>query len=91
VATAYNNLGHLKYMNVDFDEAVKEYDRALTYDPDMASAYYNRGTIMYRMGHFHKALTDMKKATALNPDNQEFQIGLQRSLAQLVESSGENS
>jgi tetratricopeptide (TPR) repeat protein len=70
---------------VDFDDAVKEYDKALSYDSTLASAYYNRGTIMYRMGCFDKAVQDMEKATTLCPGNEEFQIGLQRSKAQLFE------
>lgn len=50
VALAYNNRGQLKYLRVDFNEAVQDYNKALEYDPNFPACYYNRGTILYRMG-----------------------------------------
>ena len=50
LALTYNNRGHLKYLEVDFDEAVVDYTEALQYDPDLPVALYNRGLIHYRLG-----------------------------------------
>ena len=50
LALAYNNRGHLKYLSVDFNEAIADYTEALVYDRDLAIAFYNRGQIHYRMG-----------------------------------------
>ncbi|CAG7729293.1 unnamed protein product [Allacma fusca] len=83
LAVAYNNLGQLKYLKVDFEGAVEDYNQAILYDPELAAAYYNRGTIMYRMGDFNGAVNDMEKATSLNPSNEEFKTGLERARLQL--------
>ncbi len=53
IALAYNNRGHLKYLSVDFDGAVDDYNKALEYNVELSSCYYNRGTIFYRMGKIH--------------------------------------
>ena len=50
MADVYNTRGHIKYLWVDFDGAVKDYSEALSRDPLMAVAWYNRGQIHYRMG-----------------------------------------
>lgn len=52
VALAYNNIGQLKYLRVDFDEAIVDYSRAIEVDANLAVAYYNRGQIHYRVGEF---------------------------------------
>ncbi|XP_049800769.1 uncharacterized protein LOC126235886 isoform X1 [Schistocerca nitens] len=49
-ALAYNNRGHLRYLQVNFDGAIEDYDKAIANDPDLAVAYYNRGTVFYRLG-----------------------------------------
>ncbi|KAB7501772.1 Tetratricopeptide repeat protein 32 [Armadillidium nasatum] len=49
IALLYNNLGHSKYMQVLFDDAVEDYTKAIQFDRTLAVAYYNRGTIYYRM------------------------------------------
>lgn len=47
---AYNSRGHIRYLWVDFDEAIEDYSEALKLDPKLAVAYYNRGQIHYRLG-----------------------------------------
>ena len=49
-ALSHNNRGHLKYLEVDFDDAVVDYTNALKYDEKLAVAFYNRGLIHYRLG-----------------------------------------
>lgn len=48
---AYNSRGHIRYLWVDFDEAIADYSEALKLDPNFAVAYYNRGQIHYRLGN----------------------------------------
>ncbi|XP_046990853.1 uncharacterized protein LOC124595963 isoform X3 [Schistocerca americana] len=48
-ALAYNNRGHIRYLQVNFDGAIEDYDKAIAIDPDLAVAYYNRGTVFYRL------------------------------------------
>ena len=47
---AYNSRGHIRYLWVDFDEAISDYSEAIELDPKLAVAYYNRGQIHYRLG-----------------------------------------
>merc|ERR1711860_3474 len=54
-ARALNNRGHTKYMQVEFEAALEDYNKALDVFPDFAVARYNRGTIFYRMSKFDKA------------------------------------
>lgn len=48
---AFNSRGHIRYLWVDFDEAIEDYSAALELDPEFAVAYYNRGQIHYRLGN----------------------------------------
>ncbi len=50
LALAHNNRGHVKYMRVDFADAVDDYTMALELDDQFAVAYYNRGLVHYRLG-----------------------------------------
>lgn len=47
---AFNSRGHIRYLWVDFDEAVQDYTEAIRRDPLFAVAHYNRGQIHYRLG-----------------------------------------
>jgi len=47
---AYNSRGHIRYLWVEFDEAIEDYSEAIKLDPKFAVAYYNRGQIHYRLG-----------------------------------------
>ncbi|XP_068216783.1 uncharacterized protein [Palaemon carinicauda] len=85
LATAYNNRGHSKYMQVAFDEALEDYNLAIKYHPMLAIAYYNRATIHYRLCQSYevgekiesleRAMSDFKKAIELEPENEEFGKG----------------
>ncbi|KAG8239850.1 hypothetical protein J437_LFUL014816 [Ladona fulva] len=72
LALLYNNRGHSMYMQVEFDSAMDDYNKALEYDPMLAVALYNRGTVQYRMGNFEAALEDMEKALSLDSCNAEI-------------------
>ncbi len=47
---AYNTRGHIRYLWVDFDDAIDDYSEAIQLDPYFSVAYYNRGQIHYRLG-----------------------------------------
>jgi len=89
VAVAYNNRGHLKYMLVDFEGAVQDYNAGLEYNSMLPCLYYNRGTIMYRMGYFGKAVEDMTIAARLAPECPDFQVALQRCSDQFIRVRGQ--
>ncbi|KAK7074646.1 tetratricopeptide repeat [Halocaridina rubra] len=96
LASAYNNRGHSRYMQVLFDEAIEDYRVALFHDPTHAVAYYNRGTIYYRLcqahseefgardDQLHKAIADFEMATKYQPENEDFLEGLNNSKQELL-------
>ena len=47
---SYNARGQIRYLWVDFDEAVRDYTNAIKRDPSFAVALYNRGQVHYRLG-----------------------------------------
>ncbi|XP_071947481.1 uncharacterized protein [Antedon mediterranea] len=77
LALAYNNRGHLRYLCVDFDEAVDDYTEAIKYDEHLAVAYYNRGQIHYRLGRFSLGITDFKKCLETEAHFTEAQTALE--------------
>ena len=50
LAKAYNLMGLVEYMKVEFGAAKQHYTAALEKDHSLAAAYFNRGTVCYRMG-----------------------------------------
>ncbi|KAK6167432.1 hypothetical protein SNE40_021464 [Patella caerulea] len=80
LALAYNNRGYLRYLKVDFDEAIVDYTAGLKFDPKMHFSYYNRGLIHYRLGRFEEAIQDMKKCVKLKPDFEPAQQCLKQSI-----------
>src|SRR6185369_4751780 len=49
-----------------FDEALADYDRALSLEPRYAEAHYNRGGVLGEMERFDEALASFQKATQLS-------------------------
>ncbi|XP_060605389.1 tetratricopeptide repeat protein 32-like, partial [Ruditapes philippinarum] len=68
IAIGYNERGFMKYQKVDFDEAIADYSKALSYDSSLYFTYYNRGLIHYRLGRFEEAISDLKEALSIEPD-----------------------
>ena len=75
---ALNNRGHAKYMQVEFDSALEDYDEALKLDSNLFVAKYNRGTILYRMGKFDQALEEFRIVAQAEKDNPEYQEALEK-------------
>ncbi|KAM9797828.1 tetratricopeptide repeat protein 32 [Neosynchiropus ocellatus] len=80
VATAYNNRGQIKYLRVDFREAVEDYTSAIQADSRQAAPYYNRGLIHYRLGFFEEAKSDFRQALRIDPDFEDANISLRQTL-----------
>ena len=47
---SYNSRGHIRYLWVDFDDAIKDYTRAIKRNSSFPVAHYNRGQVHYRLG-----------------------------------------
>ena len=82
-ARALNNRGHAKYMKVEFDDALADYNAALKLYPDLTVTHYNRGTILHRLGSHKEALNDLQVAVDKDPLNPEFKEALDACKKQL--------
>ena len=82
-ARALNNRGHSKYMQVEFEAALEDYNKALDLSPNLAVARYNRGTILYRMSKFEKAKEDLHMAVDAEASNKEYLEALEKCQAEL--------
>ena len=66
-------LGVLYYNINNLDTAQKEFERALTLNPDYANAKYLLGLVYSRNGDTARALEEFEAVAELNPGNQEIQ------------------
>lgn len=49
------------------DKAIKEYSKALEFDPGLYAGYVNRGRLFLRKGEPRKAIEDLSRAISLEP------------------------
>ncbi|XP_029983651.1 tetratricopeptide repeat protein 32-like [Sphaeramia orbicularis] len=80
LATAYNNRGQIKYLRVDFREAVEDFSSAIKVDSQFEIPFYNRGLVHYRLGFFDDAKSDFQRVLKLNPDFEDAKVSLQQTL-----------
>jgi tetratricopeptide (TPR) repeat protein len=66
-AIAANNRGAKWEKEGDYDNALREYDRAIVLDPKLAHAFNNRGLVYLARGEKGKAMADFNKAIQLRP------------------------
>lgn len=66
LATAYNNRGQIKYLRVDFREAVDDYTSATQADSQFEVPFYNRGLIHYRLGKKKRQTARSSKPVHIN-------------------------
>lgn len=68
LADAYFRLGWLyQQPPAKLDQAIGNYDHAITFRPDYAAAYNNRGNIYYAQGKLDTAIADYDQAIELDP------------------------
>ncbi|KAL1254048.1 hypothetical protein QQF64_016277 [Cirrhinus molitorella] len=80
LAIAYNNRGQVKYLRVDFYEAMDDYTCAIQINSQFEVPLYNRGLIRYRLGFFKEAENDFRRALELNPDFKDATESLKQTL-----------
>ncbi|XP_026146187.1 tetratricopeptide repeat protein 32-like [Carassius auratus] len=80
LAIAYNNRGQVKYLRVDFYEAMDDYTSAIQINSEFEVPLYNRGLIRYRLGFFKEAESDFRRALELNPNFKDAEESLQQTL-----------
>lgn len=80
LSIAFNNRGQIKYLRVDFTEAVEDYTSAIQADSNFETPYYNRGLIRYRLGFFDDAKEDFQQALKINPDFEDAKVSLRQTI-----------
>ncbi|XP_028858635.1 tetratricopeptide repeat protein 32 [Denticeps clupeoides] len=80
LSVALNNRGQIKYLRVDFYEAMEDHTAAVEADGEFEVPYYNRGLILYRLGFFEDAERDFKKALELNVNFEDAKLSLQQTI-----------
>lgn len=68
-AWMYFNRGLAYKLLGKFDEAQRDYSKAIELDPTFGPAYANRGNILLLRNDLHGALADYRKALALDPND----------------------
>jgi len=69
VERIYNNRGNELLKLKQYDEAMKDFNKAIALYPSDELFYINRATTNYFMGKYSEALHDYDHAITLNPDN----------------------
>lgn len=62
--------------------AIREFDRALRLNPELADAYYRRGLARFDLGQFQAAIADYTQTLHLQPERADVYLG--RALVQLA-------
>ncbi len=71
VPLAYINRGVVFKQMRQFENAIADYDTAISLDPRSSYAYDDRGIVFEEMGRFGQAIGDYGKAISLDPANSE--------------------
>ena len=53
----------------DYEEAIDDYTKALTINPEFADAYFHRGILKGRLGDAKGAISDADQAIKINPQH----------------------
>ena len=66
-AVGYCHLGNTYYGLGDYQQAIKDFDRAIELDPKLADAYWGRGKTCHGFGDYRQAIKDFDRAIELDP------------------------
>src|SRR5262249_30877240 len=68
LAEAHTSLAHvLRAYDFDFEQSLKEYERAIELNPNYATAHHWYGETLATMGRFNEAIAELKRAQELDP------------------------
>lgn len=63
------NQGNKYFDEGKYNEAIREYTKAIEADPNLVEPYTNRASAYVEVGEFDKAIADNTKAIELDPEN----------------------
>ena len=79
-----NNLGIAFKMLGNYDEAIKNYDNAISLEPQSAIAYYNKAIVLQKNDQYQDALNCYVEAILINPNYQNACYNLAIVLKKIV-------
>jgi Lipoprotein NlpI, contains TPR repeats len=65
-AVGYCSLGNTYYGLGDYQQAIKDFDRAITLDQKLTEAYWGRGKTYHALGDYQQAIRDFDRAIELD-------------------------
>lgn len=68
-AQAHANLGLIWQQRNEMDKAIAAYEKAIQYDPKLATVWMNLTSVLTMKGEDERALKSARKATELEPDS----------------------
>jgi tetratricopeptide (TPR) repeat protein len=71
---AYTNRAYEHSSHKEYEDAILDYNQALTIDPNNAEAVYARGNCFFGLGDMASALTDINRAISLNNREPKYYI-----------------
>ena len=77
----YENLlirGRLFYILGDDDNAISDFSRAITIDPENSLGWSNRAIVFVLSKFYEAASSDIKKAISLDPESKKYKLILQQ-------------
>lgn len=75
-ALAHNEKGLDYFTRGKFEQAVKEYDEAISAYPALAPAHNNRGSALFALGRFEDAAASFRRAVELEPNYGQARFNL---------------
>jgi tetratricopeptide (TPR) repeat protein len=79
---AHNNLGSVLQQTGRLQEAVEQYEAAISLDPDGAEEHNNLGDVLYQTGRVAEAMEQYEQALQIKPDYASAQNNLGEALFQ---------
>jgi lipoprotein NlpI len=67
LAVIFNNRGLAYYNKKDYDQAIRDYDRAIGLQPNYSPAFVRRATTYQEKRQYERALADYEAATQVDP------------------------
>ncbi|RUM60560.1 MAG: hypothetical protein DSY66_04210 [Persephonella sp.] len=87
----YFNLGMIFFNAKSYQNAIKNFSKALELNKYLVDAYYYRAKSYEAIGEYKKALTDFKNATILMPEEKKFFTEMARVFFKMAEDELEKS
>lgn len=64
----YNHRGYIYNNKGEYDQAIDDFNRALSLNSELVEAYYNRGSAYFNKKDYDRAISDYTRAISLLPE-----------------------